>query len=74
MLKVETFFKEERDPFFKRGKNQGIQEGIEQTLYTTIKNLIVQLNFTDKQAAEFTGKPVSYVKKVRAELKRKGQL
>ena len=57
-----------------KGIQQGKQEGIEQTLYATIKNLIVKLGFTDKQAAEFTGKPVNYVKKVRTELKRKGQL
>ena len=57
-----------------QGKQEGVQEGIEQTLYAIIKNLILISNFTNEEIARIINKPANFVKKVRADLKRKGQL
>ncbi len=63
MIKVASFFKEERDPFFKKG--------IEKGKLDVVENLIVKLGLSDEQTAEVAEVPLAFVQKVRAELARK---
>jgi len=75
MLKAATFFKEERDPFYKRGQAKGIEKGIEkgaeQKSYKVVANLIQQLGLDDAAAAGVAEVPIDFVKKVRADLAKK---
>ena len=60
MQSVSTFFKEENDFFYRRGREKKSQQ--------VVKNLILELNFSDEQAARIADVELDYVKKVRAEL------
>jgi len=71
ILKAATFFKEERDPFYKRGQAKGIEEGTETKSYEVVVNLIQQLGLDDDAAASVAEVSVDFVKKVRAELNKK---
>ena len=79
MLKAATFFKEERDPFYKRGEAKGIERGMEKGVekgakaksYEVVVNLIQQLRLDDDAAASVAEVSVDFVKKVRADLAEK---
>lgn len=75
MLKAATFFKEERDPFYKRGQAKGIEKGIEKGAeaksYEFVKNLILDTDFDDTKIASLAVVPESFVNKVRADLDKK---
>jgi hypothetical protein len=60
MESITKFFKEERDPFFRRGLEKGKLE--------EVKNLIVKLGLSDEQAADVAEVSVDYVAKIRASL------
>jgi predicted transposase YdaD len=74
MEAITKFFKEEKDPFFRRGEAKGLEEGIEKGLekgkMNEVENLIVKLGFSNEQAAEVAGVSVDFVEKVRATLPR----
>ncbi|SEM05108.1 hypothetical protein SAMN05216436_101266 [bacterium A37T11] len=63
MLKVSSFFKEERDPLYRRGE--------EKKSFAVVENLIVDFGFTDEQAAKAGEVSIDFVKKVRASLAKK---
>ncbi len=67
MLKAASFFKEERDPFYKRGEIRGEEKGKTEV----IENLIVDFGFTDEQAAKAGEVSIDFVQKVRASLAKK---
>ena len=75
MLKAATFFKEEKDPFYKRGQAMGIEKGIEKGTeaksYQVVANLIQQLALDDAAAAGVAEVSIDFVKKVRADLHKK---
>jgi len=71
MLKAASFFKEERDPFYKRGQAKGIEKGAEAKSYKVVANLIQQLGLDDATAAGVAEVPVYFVQKVRADLDKK---
>lgn len=60
MQSVSTFFKEENDFFYRRGREKKTQQ--------VVKNLILELNLSDEQTARIAAVELDYVKKVRAEL------
>lgn len=64
MQSISTFFKEEDDFFCCKVE----RETKEKMSHAFVKNLIVKLGFTDKQAADFVEVDVDFVKKVRAEM------
>ena len=68
---IETIKKIEREEGFEKGIEKGIERGIEKGKQDVIENLIVKLGLSDKQAADIAEMPVSFVKKVRASLKKK---
>jgi len=65
MLKVASFFKEENDPFFRRGE--------EKKNYEVVRNLILETRFSDAKIAQLAVVPVDFVQKVRAELAKKNK-
>ena len=67
MLKASTFFREDRDPFYKRGQARGI----ENKSYDVVENLIIKFGFTDEQAAEVAEVSIDFVRKVRENLSQK---
>ncbi|MBX2921507.1 MAG: hypothetical protein KF746_04870 [Chitinophagaceae bacterium] len=64
---IETIKQIEREEVFEKG----IEEGIEKAKQDVIENLIIRLGLSDKQAADIAEVSVSFVKKVRASLKKK---
>ena len=60
---IETIKKIEREEVFEKGIEKGKQEVIE--------NLIIKMGLSDKQAADIAEMPVSFVKKIRASLKKR---
>jgi len=68
MLKVASFFKEENDPFFRRGEAMGVAKGEQKKNYEFVSNLIVDFDFTDEQAAKASQTSIDFVQKVREEL------
>ncbi|NQX39313.1 hypothetical protein SAMN05421820_102316 [Pedobacter steynii] len=67
MQSISTFFKEEDDFFYQRGK----KETKEKMSHAVIKNLIIKLGLTDEQAADIIEVDVNFVKNIRAELNNK---
>jgi len=67
MLKVASFFKEENDPFYRRGE----LKGEERKNYEFVRNLILDFDFTDEQAAKASQTSIAFVQKVRADLAKK---
>ncbi len=67
MLNTASFFKVEKDPFYKQGE----EKGAEQKSYDVVENLIVKLGFNDEQAADVAEVSIDFVKKVRADLNKK---
>jgi hypothetical protein len=62
MDSVATFFKEENDFLYRKGK--------EKASHAMVENLI-KFGFTDEQAAEVVEVDVAYVKRIRTELNKK---
>ncbi len=60
MVKVASFFKEERDPFYKRGELKGKAE--------VVKNLISKLGLSNEQAADVAEVSAEFVADIRAKL------
>lgn len=60
MLDVNSFWKLERDPLYKKG--------IEEKSHVVIKNLIEQFGFSDEQVADVAEVSINFVKKVRKQL------
>src|SRR5690606_40986220 len=77
MESITKYFKEERDPLYRRGeakgkaegiakgKAEGKVEGIEKNQELMIRNLIEQLNLSDEQIAGIAEVSVDFVKKIR---------
>ncbi|MHA4896203.1 RpnC/YadD family protein [Pedobacter sp. PWIIR3] len=63
MQSVTTFFKEENDIFYRKGEAKKSQ--------AVVENLILELGFSDEQAARIAEVSVAYVAKVRQELNNK---
>jgi len=76
---IETIKKIEREEGIEIGMKKGIEKGIEKGMergiekgkQEVIENLIIKLGLSDKQVADVTEMPVSFVKKIRAALKKK---
>lgn len=54
-----------------RGMEKGVEKGREEMQEQVVKNLIIELGLADQQVARITQTPVSFVKKIRASLKKK---
>ncbi|MBN8788485.1 MAG: hypothetical protein J0I84_15455 [Terrimonas sp.] len=75
---IETIKKIEREEGIEIGMKKGIEKGIqkgmekgmEQGKQDVIENLITKLGLSDKQVADIAEVPVSFVKKIRAALKK----
>lgn len=63
METITKYFKEEKDPLYRRGEAKGKAEVVE--------NLIVKLGLSDEQIAEVAEVTLDFVKKIRASLKKK---
>jgi len=80
MESVSTFFKEENDFLYlkgeavgkSKGEAIGQKKGEEKKSREVIENLIAKLGLSDVKAAEIAEVDVTYVKKIRAELKKQG--
>ena len=78
MESVSTFFKEENDFLYlkgeavgkSKGKVIGQKKGEEKKSRAVIENLIAKLGLSDFKAAEIAEVDLTYVKKIRAELKK----
>lgn len=66
---IETIKKIERE----EGIEIGMERGIEKGKREVIENLIIKMGLSDKQVADVTEMPVSFVKKIRAALKKKNK-
>ena len=71
MLKAATFFKEERDPFYKRGQVRGIEKGIEKERAKAHAEKLESARglkkiglLTDQQIAETLKLPLEVVEKL----------
>ena len=70
MESVSTFFKEEEDFLYLKGEALGQSRGEEKKSREVVENLIVKLGLTNEQAALGAAVDITYVEKVRAELKK----
>ena len=70
---IETIKKIEREEGFEKGMERGMEKGIEKGKQEVIENLIIKLGLSDRQVADIAEMPVSFVKKIRAVLKKKKQ-
>lgn len=72
MFSIAEIFKEERDPFFKRGlkrgEEKGMEKGIEKEMKRMIQNLIINTGGTDEEIARNTDVPMEVVSKIRAKM------
>ena len=66
MESISTFFKEENDPLFSRGKVKGRQEVREEV----ITNLLEKLGLSDEQVASIANVPLKLVQKIRKKLQK----
>jgi hypothetical protein len=64
---ITKFFKEEKDPFYRKGQAKGREEG----KLEEVENLITKLGLSDEQVADVAEVSVVYVANVRAALKQK---
>ena len=75
MQKVSTFFKEEKDFFYKRGEARGIAKGEiiaeERKSMVVVENLIVKLGLPDEQIVELADVDLAFVQKIRSGLNKK---
>lgn len=72
MQSVSTFFKVEKDMFYKLGERKGVEKGIEKgaekARHAIVENLLTKLGFSDQEAAEIAEVSVDHVKEIRASL------
>ena len=61
------------DIYIEKGRKEGIEKGIEKGKEEEVRNLVLKLGLTDKQAAEVAEVSVTFVKKIRTSLKKKKQ-
>jgi len=66
MESITKYFKEERDPLYRRGEAKGKAEGIE----LMIRNLIEQLKLSDEEIAGIAEVSVDFVKKIQIKIKK----
>lgn len=74
MFSIAKIFKEERDPFFKRGLKRGeergiqkgMEKGMEKGMAQVIQNLIINTGGSDAEIARNTGVPKEVVRNIRA--------
>ena len=79
MQKVSTFFKEEKDFFYKRGEAKGEARGIakgeiiaeERKNMLFVENLIAKLGLPDEQIVELADVDLAFVQKIRSGLNKK---
>jgi hypothetical protein len=71
MDSISNFFREERDPYYKRGVIKGKTETSEKMSHAFVKNLLVEAEFSDEQISRLAEVSIDYVQQVRAELKHK---
>ncbi|SEN32773.1 conserved hypothetical protein (putative transposase or invertase) [bacterium A37T11] len=75
MVKLASFFKEERDPFYikgeERGKLEGKEEGKLEGKEIVVENLITKLGFSNKQAADIAEVSMDFVQNIRTRLAKK---
>lgn len=75
METITKFFKEERDPLFRRGEARGKAEGEargeEKKSYEIVANMISAKRFTIDEIAYYAQVSIEFVQKVRAELNKK---
>lgn len=70
MLKAATFFKEEKDPFYKRGQARGIEKGIEKERSKAYAEKLDSARemkkdgISDEQIARFTKLSIEVVEKL----------
>lgn len=77
MFSIAEIFKEERDPFFKRGLRlgeergieQGIEKGMEKGMAQIIRKLILNTGSSDAEIARDTDVPVGVIREIRASIK-----
>lgn len=63
MVTITNFFKEENDFLYRKGEQK--------KSHAVVENLIQKLDLSDEQTALIAEVDVTYVKKIRAELKKK---
>ena len=68
---IEIGMKKGMEEGIEKGMEKGMEKGIEKGKREVIENLIIKLGLSDKQVADIAEMPVSFVKKIRASLKKK---
>lgn len=68
MIKASSFFKEENDPFFRRGEAKGKALGSKEKSTEVVKNLLTQTNFDNITIAQLAGVKEELVQKMRNKL------
>jgi len=68
MQSVTTFFKVEKDIFYRKGEKKGIEKGIEQNRRMVVENMLSKSYLSDENIAEINGISIDYVKELRASL------
>jgi flagellar biosynthesis/type III secretory pathway protein FliH len=68
---IEIGMKKGMEKGIEKGIEKGMEKGIEKGKQEVIENLIIKMGLSDKQAADIAEMPVSFVKKIRAALKKK---
>ena len=68
---IEIGMKKGMEEGIEKGMEKGMEKGIEKGKREVIENLIIKLGLSDKQVADIAEMPVSFVKKIRAALKKK---
>ena len=71
METITKFFKEERDPLFRRGEARGKVEGEAKKSHDVVENLITELKLSNEQIARIAEVSIDFVQKVRADLAKK---
>lgn len=67
---INTFFKAEKDPFYKMGEEKGEEKGEAKKSYEVVVNALEKFEYTDEQAASIAGVSIGFVKGVRQSLKK----
>lgn len=71
MQSVSTFFKEEKDFLYRKGKQLGEENGLEKKARAVVENLFTKLGCSDEKAAEIAEVSLEFVQQIRAELSKK---
>ncbi|MEJ2881935.1 hypothetical protein [Pedobacter sp. GR22-6] len=68
MQSISTFFKEEKDFLYRKGKELGEQTGRAKKARAVVENLLTKAGFSDENAAEIAEVSLEFVQQIRAEL------